>query len=73
MVSKEYIEQSALDVYRKKGSRIARAFLEALGVGIIPAPIAAPAVFKPEGVFSDKYEGLDWCFANGDSVMDRPI
>jgi hypothetical protein len=69
MVTLDYIERSALKTYQQKGNEMSRAFLEALGIYVIPSPV----VLKPGGVFFDRYGGLDFCFKNTESVLDRPI
>jgi hypothetical protein len=69
MVTLDYIERSAMNAYRKKGNEMSRAFLEALGIYVVPSPI----VLKPGGAFSEKYGDIDFCFKNTESVLDRPI
>lgn len=70
MVTREYIEQQALYVYKKKHNAMAKAFLDALGVVIVPmlGTVGTIAGALNAGVYSDLWE----CFQNRESIMDRP-
>lgn len=69
MVTKEYIARAAMEVYRKKGTAIARATLKALGIK------APPRSAPPDGttVSYESYTEIRECFSNHGSPMSGLI
>lgn len=65
MVTRDYMRESAIHWFRRKGTETARAMLRALGIEM-PAPVPEPGTVAS----LERYGDMGECFANRGTPMD---